>query len=81
MTNKSPVKFKIESGIPIASRKWGKDSIYQITLSKMKKGQSILWNGITSTMAHYTFGRAAKALKMEITTRKENGGVRIWRVK
>lgn len=81
MTKKSTVKFKIESGIPIASRKWAKSSIHEETLKKMNKGQSVYWNGGTSHEASNIFGRIAKTLGMKVTLRKQNGGVRIWRVK
>jgi hypothetical protein len=78
MTKKSHMKFKIESGVPLPLFK---TNIFIDTLQKMKPNQSIFWKGQTQQYATSRFCRIAKKLKMQITTRKENDGVRIWRVK
>lgn len=74
---KSPVKLKIEKGIPVPSD--GAKNHIAYTIRRMQKGDSFVWpkgrvpNGLYAT---------AKAIGMKLTSRKlQNGNSRFWRIK
>lgn len=71
--------FTIEKDVPIPATTAGRPA----TGSKwdaLEVGDSVLLVGVTQPSASARTGRTAKNLGRKFTTRKVDGGVRVWRV-
>ena len=67
--------IKIETGIPLPEKKNSMKGLNE-PLKKLQVGDSFLWPSLTgSGIAGY-----ASSLGIKVITRKQEGGVRIWRV-
>lgn len=72
--------MKVDKGIPIPTSKkgGGGKGKWQLLLEKMNVGDSVL---VTEFQNKTSMFGAAKSLKMKITTRAEDDGFRVWRIK
>ena len=72
-------QFKIEKGIPIPDSRHVAG--FSAMLRKLKPGDSILRTGIIcGGQVTGNIGKVSKQTGFKFTTRKVEGGVRVWRV-
>ncbi len=70
-----PTPIKIERGVPMPQRGWGKSDALKKAFKTMKAGDSFLWPN------RFGIYDCAKKAGVKIATRKESGlGFRVWRV-
>lgn len=67
------VKYKIESGIPVPSRK---SALFDVA-KRMNKGDSVKVSNYSEAMSLYAWLRK---FGKKSSVRKENGYVRVWRI-
>lgn len=77
--------YKIEDNVPVpAVGGWGKLNKLYDTLSALEVGQSFVWDMSETNMkmssAQARIHERAGTLRIKVTTRKVEGGYRIWRV-
>lgn len=72
------MKLKIETGIPIPSRKGRKLSEEATLLQSMKKGESLFVEKRITSAVQLAIRYIGKG---KYTCRAEGGGTRIWRIK
>ena len=73
-----PNEIKIEKGVPLKSRKRGARGVYESVANAMEVGDSVLLP--TKIEANKLAAQIRSQLDRKATTRKCEGGIRVWRI-